>query len=201
MTMSGTRRPATSKWSRPRLLLAALLALAAGLVLGSCGSSGKGLIPGAHAGPLLGDFEAVQQAAENGGGDCSATNAALAKTEEDLASLPSSVDRGLRLSLRQGVKNLTVKAHELCSQPLTSTTHTTTTTKTTPTTTTKTTPTTPTTTTNTTPTTPTTTTPPTGGGAPGGTQAPSEPSQGAGGAGEGGGEEGAGGAGAQEGSK
>ncbi|HET7296219.1 MAG TPA: hypothetical protein VFI66_03710 [Gemmatimonadales bacterium] len=197
--MSGTRRPATSKWSRPRLLLAALLALAAGLLLGSCGSSGKGLIPVAHAGPLLGDFEAVQQAAENGGGDCSATNAALAKTEEDLASLPSSVDRGLRLSLRQGIKNLTLKAHELCSQPLTSTTHTTTTTKTTPTTTTKTTPTTPTTTTNTTPTTPTTTTPPTGGG--GGTQAPSEPSQGAGGAGEGGGEEGAGGAGGPEGSK
>jgi cytoskeletal protein RodZ len=196
--MSGTRRPATSKWSRPRLLLAALLALAAGVLLGSCGSAGKGLIPVAHAGPLLGDFEAVQQAAENGGGDCSATNAALAKTEEDFASLPSSVDRGLRRSLRQGIANLTDKAHELCSQPLTSTTHTTTTTKTTPTTTTKTTPTTPTTTTNTTPATPTSTTPPTGGGAPGGTQAPSEPSQGAGGAGEGGGEEGAG---AQEGSK
>jgi hypothetical protein len=199
--MRTARRPALTRDSRLRLP-AALIALALAASLAACGSSGKGLIPIAHAGPLLGDFEEVQKAAENGGGNCSATNAALAKTEEDFAALPASIDHGLRLSLRQGIDNLSNKARELCSQPPTSTTQTTkTTTKTTPTTTTKTTPTTPTTPTTTTPTTPTTTTPPSGGG----TLGPGE--EGAGGAageeGAGGaaGEEGAGGAGAGEGGK
>jgi len=199
--MRTARRPALTRDSRLRLLPAALLAVALAASLAACGGSGKGLIPLAHAGPLLGDFEEVQKAAENGGGNCSATNAALAKTEEDFAALPRSVDRGLRLSLRQGIDNLSNKARELCSQPPTTTTQTTKTTTTpTTTTTTKTTPTTPTTPTTTTPTTPTTTTPPSGGGTP----APGE--EGAGGSGEesaggGAGEGGAGGAGAGEGGK
>ena len=185
---------------------AALCVLCAALALTACGSSGRGLIPSAHAGPLLGDFETVQQAAEAGGGDCSATEAALAKTEEDFHALPSSIDHGLRANLRQGIANLRVRAHELCSQPAGGT-------RTTDTTKTATTPTEPkTTTTPTTPTTPkttttppaTTTTPPSSGG---GTPAPGE-GPGASGGSQGneerpaGGEESAsGGAGAPEGSK
>ena len=94
--MSRVGVDATGPGRRARALGTALLALAAAVALAACGSSGKGLIPSAHAGPLLGDFETVQQAAESGGGDCSATEAALAKTEEDFRSLPSSLDRGLR---------------------------------------------------------------------------------------------------------
>jgi hypothetical protein len=201
--MSFAGRPPTRNGPRSRALRAFILALAVGVALSACGSSGKGLIPVAHAGPLLSDFEAVRQAAESGAGNCSATDAALAKTEEDFAALPPSVDRGLRANLRQGIANLRDKAHEKCAQ-LTTGTHTTTTTKTTTTTPppVKTTPTGP-----TGPTGPTAS-PPTGGReAPGGAQAPGgeSPSQGAGGGGEPSGgskeEEAAGGAGAPENAK
>jgi hypothetical protein len=152
----------------PRPLAAALLALAASTLV-ACGNSTKGLIPAGAAGPLQSDFETVQQAAENGAGNCSTTEAALLKTSEDLAALPTTVDAGLRNNLHQGVANLRAKALALCAQPLPQTTATTetpkpTTTATTPTTTTP-------TNTATTPTTPTTTpttpaTPGPGGGTP-----------------------------------
>ncbi len=159
MTMSPTRP-----------LLAALLGLAAATLI-ACGSSTKGLIPASDAGPLQSDFETVQQAAENGDGNCATTEAALLKTSEDLAALPTTVDAGLRNNLHQGVANLRAKALALCAQPLPQTTATTETPK--PTTT-ATTPTTPTTTT-TTPTTPTTTsTTPTTPSPGGGTPAPGE---------------------------
>jgi hypothetical protein len=154
--------------SLPRLLAAVLLGLAA-TTLVACGNSSKGLIPASAAGPLQSDFETVQQAAENGDGKCATTEAALLKTSEDLAALPSTVDAGLRNNLHQGVANLRAKALALCAQPLPQTTATTetpkpTTTATTPTTTTP-------TTTSTTPTTPTATsttptTPVPGGGTP-----------------------------------
>ena len=195
---------ATGPRRRARALAAALLALAAAAVLAACGSSGKGLIPSASAGPLVGDFENVLQAAESGGGNCSATEAALAKTEEDFRLLPSTVNSGLRSNLHQGIANLRLRAHELCAEPSTASTHTTTTTKTTTTppkpTTTPTTTTPPKTTT--TPPPSTTTTPPSSGG---GTPAPGEsPSEGGGNGEEhsGGNEESsAGGAGAPENSK
>jgi hypothetical protein len=200
--MSFAGRPPTRTRPRSRALLACILALAVGASLPACGGSGRGLIPVAHAGPLLSDFEAVQQAAENGGGNCSATDAALAKTEEDFAGLPQSVDRGLRANLRQGIANLRVKAREKCAQLATGT-HTTTTTKTTTTAPppVKTTPTGP-----TGPTGPTASTPTGGREAPGGAQAPGgeSPSQGAGGGEPSGGskeEEAAGGAGAPENAK
>jgi len=185
-----------------RLSLAAIAGVAAALLV-SCGGSGKALIPGAHAGPLLSDFEAVRSAAENANGDCTATEAALRKTEEDFNSLPSSVDAGLRNNLHQGISNLRVRAHEMCIQPgtkgtgTTATTEKTTTTTTTPTTTTST-ETTPTTTS----TTPTTTTPPGPGGgtpAPGAGETPGAGNEQGGGGrvGEGGGV----GAGGQEGGK
>jgi cytoskeletal protein RodZ len=180
------------------LLLAVLLGIAAALLV-ACGSSGKGLIPTANAGPLQSDFEAVAQAAQSGEGSCTATEAAIAKTESDFAALPSTVDRGLHKTLGLGIANLRRRALTLCAQPLPQTS--TTTSTPTSTTSTETTPTTTTTHTETTTTpTSTTTTPPTATTPGGGTPAPgSESSPGAAsgpGGGTGiGGESGAGGAG------
>jgi hypothetical protein len=184
-----------------RILLTGLLGVAAALLV-ACGSSGKGLIPMANAGPLQSDFEAVAQAAESGEGSCTATEAAIAKTESDFAALPSSVDKGLRKTLSLGIANLRHRALALCAQPLpqstttTSTPTTTTSTQTTPTTTTHT-ETTP-TPTPTTPTTPTATTPGGGTPAPGSESEPGAPSGPGGGTGIGG-ESGAGGAGQENG--
>jgi hypothetical protein len=154
-----------------RLLAAGLLGVAVAIVLVSCGSSGKGLIPIADAGPLQSDFEAVAQAAQAGGGSCTATTEAINKTEQDFAALPATIDSGLHNRLREGISNLRERALALCAQPLVQTA-TTTTPRTTPTTTTTKTQTTPTTTS--TPTTPTTTTPVTPPNNGGGTVAPGE---------------------------
>jgi hypothetical protein len=207
----------SSRLRRSRMLrvqLAAMLGVAAALLV-ACGSSNGKLIPVADSGPLQGDFETVAQAAESGNGDCSATETALAKTEQDFNGLPGSIDSGLLDTLRQGIENLRKRALALCAQPLAQNTGTSTTAKqstTTNTSTATTPPTTPSTTTststvppNTTPTTPATP----GGGTPAG---PGEATPGIGseqggtGAGEGNGEvpEGAGaggigaGAGGQE---
>jgi hypothetical protein len=165
----------------PLLRLASACGLGvAGAVLVSCGSSGKGLIPAADAGPLQGDFEAVASDARAGGGSCVATEAALAQTEHDFGALPGSLDPGLRERLETGIKNLRERALEACAQPHSQTTATgtssTTATSTqapsttptvTQTTATQTTPT-------TTPTTTTTTTPATGGGTPAPSQGEAE---------------------------
>jgi hypothetical protein len=110
-----------------RLLTAALLGVGTA-VLVSCGNSGKGLIPLAYAGPLKNDFQAVLQAAQEGDGSCTMTEAAIRKTEHDLQALPFSVDDGLRGRLAEGVANLSVRARQLCAQPLAQTTTTSTTT-------------------------------------------------------------------------
>jgi hypothetical protein len=147
-----------------RLVVAALLGIAAAVLISSCGSSGTGLIPAASAGPLQNDFEAVAKAAAAGNGSCAETESALGKTEQDFLALPASIDKGLRRRLQQGISNLRKQARAMCLQLTpgsTSTTGTQTSTTTTPTTNTETTP--PTTSTTTTPTTttqaPTTTTP------------------------------------------
>jgi cell division septation protein DedD len=177
-----------------RCALAAVLGVTAAVLI-SCGSSGAGLIPAGNAGPLQGDFEAIAQAAQSGNGSCTATEAAIVKAERDFQALPSSVNGGLRNTLRQGISNLRARALLLCSQPLQQPTVTSTTTKSTQTATTPTTP----TTTQTTPTqtTPTnTTTTPTTTGPGGGTPAPSgEPAP------PGGTEPGGAGAGGQEGGR
>ena len=111
----------------PRLLTAALLGLAC-TALVACGSSGKGLIPAADAGPLQNDFETIAREAEAGNGNCVATNEAIAKTEADFAALPGSVDPGLRARLREGVENLAKRSREMCREPSAGTTATATTT-------------------------------------------------------------------------
>jgi hypothetical protein len=177
---------------RPLAAIGTLFLGAAAALLVACGSSGKGLIPVADAGPLQRDFEAVAQAAETANGNCTATEAAIARTEDDFAALPSSVDAGLRRTLLKGIDHLRSRALALCAQPI-STVTTNATTSTSPPTngTTTTTPTT------TTPTTPTQTTPPTtteppgpGGGTPAPGQEAPPPSGGGTGAGEGNGQEG-----------
>ncbi|HUB35432.1 MAG TPA: hypothetical protein VL972_01285 [Solirubrobacteraceae bacterium] len=104
-----------------RPLAGLLLGAATALAIVACGGSGKGLIPVADAGPLQGDFEAVAQAAQSGGGDCTATKAALEKTEHDFAALPASVDAALHAKLDEGIANLRERALALCAQPLTQT--------------------------------------------------------------------------------
>ena len=83
-------------WStRPVGLLAGGLLGAGAALLVSCGSNAK-LIPLGNSEPLQKDFEDVARAAEGGHGSCSATEAALAKADQDFAGLPASVDTGLR---------------------------------------------------------------------------------------------------------
>jgi hypothetical protein len=144
-----------------RVALAAALGVLAALLV-ACSGSGKGLIPTGDAGPLQSDFEAVAQAAQNGGGNCSSTESALLKTDQDFAALPATIDAGLHNTLRQGIENLRTRALALCTQPLPQATETTTTPKTTTSTTTATTP----------PETPPATPSPSGPG--GGTPAPGE---------------------------
>jgi len=174
-----------------RILLAGLLGVAAALLV-ACGSSGKGLIPTANAGPLQSDFEAVAQAAQTGEGSCTATEAAIAKTEADFADLPASVDKGLRKTLGLGIVNLRRRALALCVQPLpqstitTSAPTTTTSTQTTPTTSTHTEATTTQTTPTPPPTPPTATTPNGGTAAPGSESSPGAASGPGGGTGIGG---------------
>jgi hypothetical protein len=150
-----------------RVAVSAALGVAVAVLL-SCGSSGAGLIPVENAGPLQSDFETVAQAAENAGGSCVATEAAILKTERDFSALPSSVDGGLHNRLQEGIAKLHSDALGLCKQPLPQATATETTPKTTTSTRATTTPTV--TQTTTAPTTPTSTPAPSGPG--GGTPAP-----------------------------
>jgi hypothetical protein len=203
MTMPNT--PPSHSFTRartPMLLLrgaiACMLGLAAAVVI-SCGSSGAGLIPAGNAGPLQSDFEEIASAAQSGNGSCSATEAAILKTERDFRALPASINAALSSKLREGIANLRTRALTLCAQPLAQPTVTSTTPTTTQTTPAQTTPTTTQTTpTQTTPT--TTTTTPTTTGPGGGTPAPGgEPAPGGGGSEPG--SSGGAGAGGQEGGK
>jgi hypothetical protein len=131
--MSMSLQPPESGSSRRRVrallrpALACAMGVAAAVLLIACGSSGKGLLSAANAGPLKNDIEAVDLAAQEGNGNCTATDAALQRTEQDYASRPSSVDSGLRNTLGVGLKNLRKVATELCVQPLANTTTTATT--------------------------------------------------------------------------
>jgi hypothetical protein len=170
-----------------RLLLAGLLGMGAAALV-ACGSSGSGLIPFRNAGPLEADFQAIAQAAQEGGGSCTATEAAIQKAEHDLHVLPSTVDGGLRGRLEEGISSLSARARELCAQASTTTPASTSTTRTTPPATTTSTQ--PTQTTSTQATTPTSTAPAQTTSQPTGTEGGGTPAEGAGqapgvGAGEG----------------
>ncbi|MFI5005754.1 MAG: hypothetical protein ACHQE6_12155, partial [Solirubrobacterales bacterium] len=97
-----------------RLLCAGLLGVLAA-VLVSCGSSGAGLIPAQSAGPLLSDFQAVERAAREGNGKCTATETAILTTERDYQHIPA-IDAGLRGRLHEGIAKLHELALETCAQ-------------------------------------------------------------------------------------
>jgi hypothetical protein len=107
---------------RPTRFLSAAVLGAGAAVLVSCGSSGTGLIPAENAGPLLRDFQAVEAAAKAGNGNCASTEAALATTESNYHTLPTSVDAGLRARLEEGISHLHERALALCAQPIAQTT-------------------------------------------------------------------------------
>jgi hypothetical protein len=194
MTMPEAR-PASRGRAWPlssRALATAALGAAAALPI-SCAGSGGGLIPVGNAGPLQRDFAAVAEAAQKGNGSCSATETAIARTEQDYRALPRAVNQGLRGRLREGIEKLREDALQRCLQPVVQTTSTSTSSPRTQTTTTA--PTVPQTTpTQTSPTTSTSTTPETGGGTPAPGAGGEPPSEG-GGAGAGGAGEGNGGGG------
>lgn len=78
-----------------RPLIAAPLGLTVALLV-SCGSSSTGLIPATSAGPLQRDFEAVEQAAQAGNGQCGETEAAIRSTERHFLLLPLGRSRPAR---------------------------------------------------------------------------------------------------------
>jgi hypothetical protein len=171
-----------------RVLASCLLGVSAGIGVSACGGSNAKLIPLANSEPLQSDFEEVAHAAESGGGDCSATEAAMLKTEQDFTRLPTALDAGLRGRLQEGIAKLREDALARCAKALgaTRTTSKTTSTRSTPAKT-QTTPTTSTETQTTgTQTTPTTSTPTTTNQG-GGTQVPEEGTSEQGAGGQGGG--------------
>lgn len=120
----GAPRPDVRRLHAVRLAAGALLGVGAALLV-SCGSSGSGLIPTGSAGPLEGAFQAVAQAAREGDGDCTATEAAVRTMEGDFHRLPATIDAGLRSRLEEGVTHLSAHALTLCAEPLAPTTATT----------------------------------------------------------------------------
>jgi hypothetical protein len=96
-----------------RLLLAGTLGLATAFVI-ACGSSGRGLISSADAGPLKTDFDNVASAVS--AGDCGATRTALDQARSDLNNLPPTVDPRVRDKLARGLANLDRNARGQCRQ-------------------------------------------------------------------------------------
>ena len=120
MTLPSEPKRVRASSRRLALLLRFALACALGIaaaVLVACGTTGKGLIPASSGGPPAEYIETVDQDAQEGNGNCAATEAALLKTDQDFAALPVSVDSGLRNNLRQGISNLRSVALSLCTQP------------------------------------------------------------------------------------
>jgi len=136
-TILTRRRVASARRRLLHGLLACALGVGVALTVSACAGSNAKLIPVADSEPLQSDFEAVAQAAEEGDGDCSTTEAALLKTEQDFGRLPTSVDAGLHARLREGIAKLRQDALGVCAKAQRSTTSTakTTTSRSTPTTT------------------------------------------------------------------
>lgn len=140
---------------RPVSLLLALILGAGAAGLTACGKDNPHLFSAARADRLTQALDEVQGAVSDH--NCAAATRALSRLNDQLTSLPNSIDPRLRLQLQKGAVALSRQAAKECQQTDTTTTATTDTTPTTTATTTTTTPTTTQTTTTTTPTTTTTT--------------------------------------------
>src|SRR3954451_23107493 len=117
-----------------RSLTALALAIAALAVpLAGCGDTPPGL-SNKDANELIRLLRKAQTASDNPEQRCDTLLAAVAKLNERGAALPSKVDKDVRDSLQNGVKNLADQSNSLCSQQKTPTTTTTTPTTTVPTT-------------------------------------------------------------------
>jgi hypothetical protein len=111
--------------------LAASLAIAA-LPLAGCGDTPPGLAK-KDANELTRLLRKAQTASDNPEQRCDTLLAAVAKLNEKAAALPSKVDKDVRDSIQNGIKNLADQSNSLCSQQKTPTTTTTTPTTTVPT--------------------------------------------------------------------
>ncbi len=176
--MPVSRLRTLSRLAVPTLALALGAVLALALV--SCGSRDtKGLLPGDTANQIVSNLNQVEQDASDG--SCISAAQEVATVQDQIRSLPASVDSQLRARLEAGAQRLAdvVNSPGACeTTPAATTTSTSTesTTKKTKSTTTTPTTTTTSTTTSTTPTQTTTLTNPTGGtGTPGGTPVPPPP--------------------------
>jgi uncharacterized membrane protein YgcG len=117
-----------------RALTSALVAAAlVALPLAGCGDKPPG-VSKKDANELVRLLRKAQTASDNPGKHCDTLLAAVAKLNERVAALPSKVDKDVRDSLQNGVKNLSDQSNSLCSKQKTPTTTTTTPTTTVPTT-------------------------------------------------------------------
>jgi hypothetical protein len=112
--------------------LAASLVIAA-LPLAGCGDNPPGLAK-KDANELIRLLRKAQTASDNPEQRCDTLLAAVAKLNERVAALPAKVDKDVRDSLQNGVKNLSDQSNSICSQQKTPTSTTTTPTQTIPTT-------------------------------------------------------------------
>jgi outer membrane biosynthesis protein TonB len=94
----------------PHLVALALGVGAAALV--ACGTSTKGGIPAASAGELRSQIEDVRQAVD--AGRCDALDGQLRQVDDSVQSLPATVDRRLRSSLRDAADRLRREAGDEC---------------------------------------------------------------------------------------
>jgi hypothetical protein len=156
------------------LLLALVLGAGSAGIVGCGGKTNPHLLSAGRASRVQQALDEVRQAVDDH--NCAGATRAVARLQQEVASLPRDTDPGLRRRLEEGTAALAQQAPVQCNETKTTPTvtetttiPTTTVTTTTPTTSTTTTPTTTTTTpttTTTTPTTPTTTTPGSGGATP-----------------------------------
>jgi hypothetical protein len=100
--------------------LAATLAVLA-LPLAGCGSKAPG-IPRSDATELIRLLRKAQAASDNPQQRCDELLATVSKLAQRVAALPSNIDRDVRDTLANGVKNLATSSASLCQQTQTTTT-------------------------------------------------------------------------------
>ena len=93
---------------------AAVVLLALALPAAACGGSDEGLLSATRAERLKDDLDAIDAAVA--AGRCDAVEGRLASLKREVDELPGSVDRDLRLRLREGVTNLEDQAPTDCRE-------------------------------------------------------------------------------------
>jgi cell division septation protein DedD len=100
---------------RPLSLLLALVLGAACALLVACGSKNNPhLFSPTRADRLKSELDDVRNAVDSG--DCQAAKTAVKRLQDEVASLPSDIDPGLRQRLQEGASNLAQRAPQDCRQ-------------------------------------------------------------------------------------